>query len=105
MNHYCFYLIIVKSSENEESGGGAAFLTLFLILGISISIWMIYAYYNPHTSSGQLLIKVSKYFKTDTSWNSSQFIRLLKYSISYLCGKVSLTTTPEIIKTIDDGIG
>lgn len=47
----------IKSSENEESGGGAAFLTLFLILGISISIWMIYAYYNPHTSSGQLLIK------------------------------------------------
>ena len=49
---------MISDEKQVSSGGGVAFITLFLILGISISIWMMYAYYNPHTSSGQLLIKV-----------------------------------------------
>lgn len=45
-----------QHSENDGSGG-IAFITFFILLGISTSIWVAYAYLNPHTRSGQLLIK------------------------------------------------
>lgn len=45
--------------EGEKGGGGGmAFVTLFTLLGVSLSVWLLYAYFNPHTRSGQLLIKV-----------------------------------------------
>ena len=56
----------IKSSElsrkdgppsGKEGGSGIAFFTLLGILAVSCSIWVLYAFYNPHTTSGQLLIK------------------------------------------------
>ncbi|KAL3094472.1 hypothetical protein niasHS_004852 [Heterodera schachtii] len=46
-----------KRIAEEGSGGGLAFVTMFMLLGISVSVWLLYAYFNPHTRSGQLLIK------------------------------------------------
>uniref|UniRef100_A0A914GWX5 Plexin domain-containing protein 2 n=1 Tax=Globodera rostochiensis TaxID=31243 RepID=A0A914GWX5_GLORO len=46
-----------KRLEGEGSGGGLAFVTMFILLGMSVSVWLLYAYFNPHTRSGQLLIK------------------------------------------------
>ncbi|KAF7639569.1 hypothetical protein Mgra_00000898 [Meloidogyne graminicola] len=46
-----------QHSTDSESSGGVAFFTFFILLVICTSIWVGYAYYNPHTRSGQLLIK------------------------------------------------
>uniref|UniRef100_A0A915CUG8 Plexin domain-containing protein 2 n=1 Tax=Ditylenchus dipsaci TaxID=166011 RepID=A0A915CUG8_9BILA len=41
----------------ESGGNGLAFLSLLFLIAISSVIWILYAFYNPHTTSGQLLIK------------------------------------------------
>nr|CAD2141074.1 unnamed protein product [Meloidogyne enterolobii] len=46
-----------QQHSDNESSGGIAFITFFALIGISTSIWVAYAYLNPHTRSGQLLIK------------------------------------------------
>uniref|UniRef100_A0A914BZJ8 Plexin domain-containing protein 2 n=1 Tax=Acrobeloides nanus TaxID=290746 RepID=A0A914BZJ8_9BILA len=48
---------VEKPQEETTAGGGLTFLVVFLALVISGTAWVIYAYYNPHTPSGQFLIK------------------------------------------------
>lgn len=51
-------MYIGKTPESPEEGsGGIAFVTLFMLVAISASVWVAYAYFNPHSRSGQLLIR------------------------------------------------
>jgi hypothetical protein len=53
-------IYIGKTPESPEEGsGGIAFVTLFMLVAISASVWVAYAYFNPHSRSGQLLIKLA----------------------------------------------
>lgn len=53
----------VQNNANESSAGAiVASLTVLIVIG-SILGWFLYAYRNPHTNSGQLLIKVNEAFK------------------------------------------
>ncbi|CAI2348773.1 unnamed protein product [Caenorhabditis sp. 36 PRJEB53466] len=47
----------LKKRKKEEAGGGTATLTLIVLLLVCFVAWLAYAYYNPHTTSGQLLIR------------------------------------------------
>ena len=44
---------------STESSGGTAFVTFLMFMGLvsSMALWAFYAYRNPHTPSGQMLIK------------------------------------------------
>ncbi|KAK0416218.1 hypothetical protein QR680_012352 [Steinernema hermaphroditum] len=47
-------------AQKEETTSGSGFASIFsvlLVLAAGTSIWLVYAYYNPHSASGQLLIK------------------------------------------------
>jgi len=46
-----------KDSKNKVHHTGVALLTIVMILIITICGWCLYAYFFPHTCSGQLLIK------------------------------------------------
>merc|ERR1711976_334750 len=46
-----------KDSKNKVHHTGVALLTIVIILVITICGWCLYAYFFPHTCSGQLLIK------------------------------------------------
>lgn len=48
--------------KKEEPKGGVATLTMIVVFLVCIVAWLAYAYYNPHTTSGQILIKVSSTF-------------------------------------------
>ncbi|TKR77003.1 hypothetical protein L596_018056 [Steinernema carpocapsae] len=51
---------IPEGLQAEETTSGSGFASVFAVLLILIfasSIWVVYAYYNPHTTSGQFLIK------------------------------------------------
>ena len=45
--------------EEEKQGGraGLASLLVFVSLALGVALWLLYAYKNPQTSSGQFLIK------------------------------------------------
>uniref|UniRef100_A0A8R1DZU9 PSI domain-containing protein n=1 Tax=Caenorhabditis japonica TaxID=281687 RepID=A0A8R1DZU9_CAEJA len=43
--------------KKDDGGSGTATLTLIVILLVGIVGWLAYAYYNPHTTSGQMLIR------------------------------------------------
>ncbi|KAI6187904.1 hypothetical protein M3Y98_00296100 [Aphelenchoides besseyi] len=45
------------SQKNTGSGGGMAIFTVLFIVLLAAGCWVVYAFYNPHTTSGQLLIK------------------------------------------------
>lgn len=54
----------IKSAEplaHEENGGMGLVIGLFIpiLLVFTLVVWVFYAYRNPHTKSGQLLIQVS----------------------------------------------
>lgn len=52
-------------AESETKSGGAGFvvgLLLPLVVVMSLVVWVFYAYRNPHTKSGQLLIQVQSNF-------------------------------------------
>jgi len=53
------------------SSGGVVAVIFILLLIFSVMCWMAYAYYNPHTPSGQFLIRVSfiriNYFVTSSN--------------------------------------
>ncbi|KAH7731854.1 tumor endothelial marker 3 [Aphelenchoides avenae] len=47
-----------QGATAEGSGSGTlSFFIVMLVLVSSIAAWVLYAFYNPHTTSGQLLIK------------------------------------------------
>uniref|UniRef100_A0A1I7TFT6 PSI domain-containing protein n=1 Tax=Caenorhabditis tropicalis TaxID=1561998 RepID=A0A1I7TFT6_9PELO len=46
-----------KQPIDKETRGGVATLTMIVLLLVCIVGWLAYAYYYPHTTSGQLLIK------------------------------------------------
>lgn len=53
------------SESRETKSGGAGFvvgLLLPLVVVMSLVAWVLYAYRNPHTKSGQLLIQVKRIF-------------------------------------------
>lgn len=52
---------VKQNTKASVSGVSAIFLLLALIS--SIGIWILYAYRNPHSTSGQILIKVSYFYK------------------------------------------
>jgi len=45
------------NSVSKAGGGGMAAFTVFLILLLAAGCWLLYAYYTPHSTSGQFLIK------------------------------------------------
>ncbi|VDL73559.1 unnamed protein product [Nippostrongylus brasiliensis] len=47
-------------SKGRPNGGGYAVLVFTLGCSLCLIGWLAYAYYNPHTTSGQLLIKVGR---------------------------------------------
>ncbi|VDN01315.1 unnamed protein product [Thelazia callipaeda] len=51
--------LAAKSSEDQYGRSNSGFVSLFVILvcGILFASWVSYAYFNPHTPSGQLLIR------------------------------------------------
>lgn len=51
----------ILDSETKSNGG---YVTLFIVVMCFVlaASWLLYAYYNPHTPSGQLLIKVIPFF-------------------------------------------
>lgn len=51
-----FYFFLFHFAEVHHTG--VALLTIVIILVITICGWCLYAYFFPHTCSGQLLIKV-----------------------------------------------
>ncbi|VDO37702.1 unnamed protein product [Haemonchus placei] len=53
------------SLSGRTNGGGYAALVFTLGCSLCLIAWLAYAYYNPHTTSGQLLIKVSSFSSTD----------------------------------------
>lgn len=54
---------IAESSETKSGGAGFVVgLLLPLVVVMSLVVWVLYAYRNPHTKSGQLLIQVTIYF-------------------------------------------
>lgn len=59
------------SRDSRPSEGGTAFVTLlmFLALTTGVSFWVFYAYKNPHTPSGQMLIK---YRPTNWRWQNAE---------------------------------
>lgn len=61
-----------KALPNQRSSeGGAAFLTLFMLLALTsgVALWTFYAYKNPHTPSGQILIK---YRPSNWRWQDAE---------------------------------
>lgn len=48
-----------RSGESRASEGGTAFVTVLMFIALSsgVALWAFYAYRNPHTPSGQMLIK------------------------------------------------
>lgn len=48
---------IAAPQSVDEGSSGIAFVTLFMLVAISSAVWVAYAYFNPHTRSGQWLIK------------------------------------------------
>jgi len=46
-----------KLKSDSKTSGGTAAITMFLLFLLAAGCWLLYAYYNPHTTSGQLLIK------------------------------------------------
>ncbi|KAF1760584.1 hypothetical protein GCK72_008833 [Caenorhabditis remanei] len=48
-----------KVKDEKEAKGGVATLTMIVLVLLCFVAWLAYAYYYPHTTSGQLLIKVS----------------------------------------------
>lgn len=65
-------LTSIKSLPDQRSGeGGAAFFTLFMLMALTsgVALWVFYAYKNPHTPSGQLLIK---YRPTNWRWQDAE---------------------------------
>jgi hypothetical protein len=46
-----------KEHTESSGGGGVAFFVVLVTVAIGVSLWGLYAFYNPHTTSGQLLIK------------------------------------------------
>lgn len=59
------------SRESRPSEGGTAFVTLLMFLALSsgVALWVFYAYKNPHTPSGQMLIK---YRPTNWRWQTAE---------------------------------
>lgn len=57
--------------DPRSSEGGAAFLTLFMVIALTsgVALWAFYAYKNPHTPSGQLLIK---YRPSNWRWQDAE---------------------------------
>lgn len=56
---------LAHAMDNEPKAGGVGFvigLLLPIVFIMSIIVWVFYAYRNPHTKSGQLLIQVSKVY-------------------------------------------
>ncbi|PIC39589.1 hypothetical protein B9Z55_011226 [Caenorhabditis nigoni] len=47
----------LKAAAEPESRGGVATLTMIVCFLLAVVAWLAYAYYYPHTTSGQLLIK------------------------------------------------
>lgn len=62
---------------------GIATISIVLTLVLSICAWFIYAYFFPHTWSGQLLIKVRFLHDKDTHFLRPAFDHLWKNHISY----------------------
>ncbi|XP_055389126.1 plexin domain-containing protein 1-like [Condylostylus longicornis] len=58
-----------KEDENKSNVGLALGLMIPICLIMTILIWMLYAYRNPHTKSGQLLIQ---YRPTQWSWRRGE---------------------------------
>lgn len=61
-----FAVVRPKAGEpaEEEVGNVSVAFSFFLpvVLVSMLAIWVLYAYRNPHTKSGQLLIQVSRWF-------------------------------------------
>lgn len=48
------------SDDNVKMGVSGIIVTIFIIAMVSgLAVWVFYAYRNPHTTSGQMLIRVS----------------------------------------------
>lgn len=63
----------MPSGSRSNKGGGAAggFVSIFVILSLlsGLGLWVFYAYRNPQTASGQLLIK---YRFNNWRWRNSE---------------------------------
>lgn len=57
--------------ESRTSEGGTAFVTLLMFMALSsgVALWVFYAYKNPHTPSGQMLIK---YRPSNWRWQNAE---------------------------------
>lgn len=57
--------------ESRTGEGGTAFVTLLMFMALTsgVALWVFYAYKNPHTPSGQLLIK---YRPTNWRWQNAE---------------------------------
>lgn len=52
------------SDGNVRMGVSGIIVTIFIIAMVSgLAVWVFYAYRNPHTTSGQMLIRVSCIYK------------------------------------------
>lgn len=59
------------SPEPRGSEGGTAFLSMLMFMALTsgVALWVFYAYKNPHTPSGQLLIK---YRPSNWRWQNAE---------------------------------
>lgn len=53
----------VKMDKNVKMGVSGIVVVIFMVAMVSgLAVWVFYAYRNPHTASGQILIRVSFIF-------------------------------------------
>lgn len=58
-NLWCLTIFCFLDMNSSSSNTSLFFIALCLSLIVMSSVWVLYAYLNPHTRSGQMLIRVS----------------------------------------------
>lgn len=65
---FCF----AEISHGSKSSSSAVFLVIVALGGLfSVLLWTMYAYRNPHSTSGQILIRVGHDEYVDKKWKST----------------------------------
>ncbi|KAF5281282.1 hypothetical protein FQA39_LY05168 [Lamprigera yunnana] len=90
-------------SKNDVKMGASGIITILFLVGIisGLGVWVLYAYRNPHTTSGQILIRVSptllslkKNVRRSSNLDNSCLIKLPEHL-------VMIESSTESVDTID----
>lgn len=76
-----FLLIYFLDMNSSSSNTSLFFIALCLSLMVMSSIWILYAYLNPHTRSGQMLIRVSEFL---TNFNKFYIMYIFKLILNII---------------------